>query len=185
MLPDRNEYASITVLAGVFPLDLTQYQLGVVSEARREWVTWKTEHEATPSGQRLLRYGDYTTQCAEYHPSPSIRGSVSIRYTTDDAVLVFRGKQSNSAAGIGYEQMHGHCRLLVRHADYDGAAFSAGDHRFHCWMDPANGTGNPEQWRVAGVTHHITHVVAQLADPSGSSANARTWSHAQPVAPCH
>lgn len=177
------EFASVAILAGVFPLDLTQYQPGITPEPRAEWETWWREHVNTPAGERLLAFGDYTTQCAHYRPSPGVPGSVSLRYTTDDAVLVFRGRQSNSGAGLGHEQMHGHCRLLVARADYDGASFSQGDHRIHCWTNPTNGPGNAMQWRTAAIVHHITHVVVQLQDAVGSSATVRAWarSHAPPA----
>jgi hypothetical protein len=183
-LTDIDRFASVTVLAGVFPHDLTNYQPGIEAEPRQEWLTWRREHAATSEDQRFLAFGDYTTQCAHYRPSPAVPGSVSLRYTTDDAILVFRGRQSNSGAGLGYEQIHGHCRLLVRRADYDGAVFSDGDTRMFCWTDPTNGTGNPEQWRVAAITHHITHLIVQLQDAAGSSAAIRTWARAQGPTSC-
>lgn len=183
-LRDANRFASVTVLAGVFPVDLTKYQPGVAAEPRVEWTAWWADRSSTPARDRMLAFGDYTTQCALYQPSPAVPGSVSLRYTTDDTVLVFRGRQSNSGTGLGHDQMHGHCRLLVARQDYDGAAFSAGDQQMHCWTDPANGTGNAAQWRTASVVHHITHVVAQLNDQVGSSAAARAWARAQPPAPC-
>jgi hypothetical protein len=179
-----DDLASVVVLAGVFPIDLSDYETGVTVEPRVEWEVWWSEHNNTPRDTRLLSYGDYTTQSARYRTSPSVPGSVSLRYTTDPATLVFRGKQSNSRAGLGYEQMHGHCRLLVRRTDYAGAAFSWGDQRVHCWTDPANGTGNPEQWRRASVVHHITQVAVQLKDVGGSTEAARTWARAQPVGSC-
>lgn len=183
-LANAGQYASVVVLAGVFPADLTQYQPGVASEPRSEWTTWWREHVTTPTNERMLAFGDYTTQCARYQPSPEVPGSVSLRYTIDDAVLVFRGRQSNNGTGLGHDQMHGHCRLLVARPDYDGSAFSWGDQRIACWTDPANGTGNAVQWRTASVVHHITHVVAQLQDQVGSSASARAWARVQPNGPC-
>lgn len=177
-------FASVVVLAGVFPQDLTHYQPGITAEPRTEWQTWWREHVATPTGERLLGFGDYTTQCANYQPSPEVPGSVSLRYTTDSAILVLRGRQSNGSSGLGHDQMHGHCRLLVRRPDYDGAAFSEGDQRIHCWTDPANGTGNAEQWRTASIGHHITHVIVQLQDAIGSSATLRAWARGQVPARC-
>jgi hypothetical protein len=97
---DVRSFASVVVLAGVFPFDLTRYQPGIQPEPRREWAIWRREHVATREGERLLGYADYTTQCAHYRPSPSLPGSVSLRYTTDDAILVFRGRQANSGAGL-------------------------------------------------------------------------------------
>jgi len=183
-LEHSRAFASVVVLAGIFPLDLTQYQPGIASEPRLDWTTWWQGHCATPNGERLLALGDYTTQCAHYQPSPEVPGSVSLRYTVDDAVLIFRGRQSGSAGGLGHEQMHGHCRLLVNRPDYDGAAFSWGDHRIRCWTNPSNGTGNAVQWRTASITHHITHVVTQVHDPTGSSASARSWARGQETTPC-
>jgi len=177
-------FGSVVVLAGVFPVDLTQYQPGVQSEPRLEWRTWRREHVGTPPGERPLGFGDYTTQCAHYRPSPAVPGSVSLRYTTEDAILVFRGRQANGGAGLGFEQIHGHCRLLVARPDYSGAVFSAGDQRIHCWTDPTKGPGNPEQWRTACLAHHITQVVVQLQDNAGSSATIRAWARGQVPAAC-
>jgi hypothetical protein len=179
-----NAFASIVVLAGVFPKDLTQYNQGITAEPRTEWQTWWRERLATPTSDRILGFADYTTQCARYQPSPEVPGSVSLRYTTDDAILVFRGRQSNGGTGLGHEQMHGHCRLLVGRSDYDGAAFSDGDQSIYCWTSPANGTGNAMQWRAAAIAHHITHVVVQLQDAVGSSATVRAWARGQVSAPC-
>ena len=184
MLGDAAAFPSITVVAGTFPIDLTRYQTGVTPEPRREWSVWHREHAVTEIGDRFLAFGDFTTQHAHYRPSPSVPGSVSLRYTTDDAILVLRGKQSNSGSGLGYEQIHGHCRLLISRAEYDGSVFSDGDRRMYCWRDPARGPGNPEQWRTAGLVHHMTHVVLQLQSPNGMTATARAWSRAQTPAAC-
>lgn len=181
---DAHSFASVVVLAGVFPFDLTRYQPGIQPEPRQEWAIWRREHLATMAGDRLLGYADYTTQCAHYRPSPAVPGSVSLRYTTDDAILVLRGRQANSGVGLGFEQIHGHARLLVARPDYDGAVFSAGDQRIHCWTDPAKGPGNPEQWRTTCLVHHMTHVVVQLQDAAGSSASIRAWARGQPPAAC-
>jgi hypothetical protein len=184
MLQDADSFASIVVLAGVFPRDLTGYQPGVATEPRTEWTTWWSEHVATGSAQRMLAFGDFTTQCAYYAPAVEVPGSVSLRYTTDDGTVVFRGRQSNNLTGFGHEQMHGHCRLLVSRSDYDGASFSWGDARFNCWTDPSFGTGNAMQWRTASIVHHISHVVVQLHDPVGSTSTARAWARAQIAPAC-
>jgi hypothetical protein len=183
-LRNAGAFASVVVLAGVFPVDLRRYQPGTALEPRAEWKTWWREHVATPADEALLAFGDYTTQCAHYQPAPEVPGSVSLRYTIDDAILVFRGRQSNSGAGFGHEQMHGHCRLLVSRAEYDGARFSEGDQRIYCWTDPSNGPGNAMQWRTAALVHHITHVVVQLQDAVGSSATARVWARGQVPSTC-
>ena len=178
------DFASVTVLGGVFPKDLSKYREGIATEPRKEWLTWRSEHCVTPNGARLLSFGDYTVQCAHYEPSIPVAGTVSLRYTTDQDFLVFRGVKSNSVKGVGHDQIHGHCRLLVARKDFDGAFFSEGDQRMQCWTDPTDGPGNAEQWRTAAIVHHITHVVAQVDDPTGVSITARAWARAQPDTPC-
>lgn len=182
---NAHAFASLTLLSGVFPRDLQKYRYGIDSERRVDWQTWWTEHSATSPSERLLAFGDYTTQCAHYHvPPDEARGTVSLRYTADADYLVFRGRKSNSATGFGHSQMTGHCRLLVRRPEFCGAAFSAGDADIHCWTSPTNGTGGYRQWRTASFVHHITHVVVQLQDAVGSSATLREWARAQPPVAC-
>jgi hypothetical protein len=178
-------FASVVALAGVFPQYLSQYQPGITLEPRTEWQVWWNDHVSTPADERLLAFGDYTTQHAHYHVTPEeARGTVSLRYTADDDFLVLRGRKSNSATGFGHNQMHGHCRLLIARPEYAGAAFSWADHRIHCWTNPSNGTGNFMQWRSASFVHHITLAVAQLQDPIGSSAAFRAWARSQAPAAC-
>jgi hypothetical protein len=185
-LVNAGVFAAVVVLAGVFPPHLMKYSpdKGRESEPRSEWSTWLREHHATPRADPPLGFGDYTTQCAHYAPSPEMRGSVSLRYTMDDEFLVFRGRRANSGSGLGNNQIHGHCILLVRSTDYAGAPFSSGDQRLYCWTDPTKGPGNPEQWRIASLVHHITNVVVQLQDPTFSSATFRAWARGQVPAPC-
>lgn len=178
-------FASVVVLAGVFPQDLSKFQYGLDTEPRTEWQSWWLEHTHTLPGERLLGFGDYTTQHAHYHvPPEEARGTVSLRYTVDDAFLVLKGRKSSSATGFGHSQMHGHCRLLVARPDYCGPAFSNGDHVIQCWTNASKSPGSYVAWRTASFVHHITHVVTQLHDPSGSSATARQWARAQSAPAC-
>lgn len=78
-LRNADEFASVVVLAGVFPTDLTQYQPGVTSEPRTEWITWWRDHVATPTDERMLAFGDYSTQCARYQPSPEVPADPQLR----------------------------------------------------------------------------------------------------------
>lgn len=185
-LGNAASFTSVVVLAGVFPPHLTKYSpdKGRESEPRLEWSAWLRQHRAIPSVDPPIGFGDYTTQCAHYTPAPEMRGSVSLRYTMDDTFLIFRGRQANSGSGLGNNQIHGHCILLIGSADYAGAAFSSGDQSIHCWADPTRGPGNPEQWRIASLVHHITNVVVQLQDVTFSSATVRGWARGQVPEPC-
>jgi hypothetical protein len=184
VLVTPGEFASIVVLAGVFPRDLMEFDYGKSAVARREWQSWWKEHASKSSGDRPLGFGDYTTSCAHYQAAPSVPASVSLRYTTDHEILVFRGRQSDTAKGFANDQMTGHCRLLLDLPEYDGAGFSWGDQRIYCWAQDPRRPGNAEQWRAAAIVHHVTHVVVQLHDPLGSSAAARKRARAHVLRAC-
>lgn len=167
-LPHLQEYRSITLAAGSFPPDLSDIQVGIALIPRLGWGLWLNLKTMTGLNRPVI-YGDYGIQHPEYARIetrfPSF--TASIRYTTDDHFLVFRGKV---ARVHGYEQYGEHCRVLIERPDYSGQAFSEGDADIwkyaHGQVTNANGVtnGSPEVWRRVGTNHHITKVVRQLAN---------------------
>ena len=86
----------------------------------------------------------------------------NIRYTTDDATLVPRAV--GAVIQEGAEQYRQLCRLLVAQPEFAGRDFTWGDHQI---AECADGIGEPgwqNQWRGAGTSHHLRHVVEQLAE---------------------
>jgi hypothetical protein len=144
---------------------------GVVPEGtigrlpRHEWLLWLALQRLQPS--RLPTFGDYAVQ----NPRPPLEDQPSgpgqranIRYTTDEATLVPRAV--GPVIQHGPEQYRELCQLLVAQPEFAGPEFSWGDRVI---ADCANGTHDPgwqTQWRAAGTSHHLNHVVHQLVGVS-------------------
>ncbi|ORX17979.1 hypothetical protein AWC31_16370 [Mycolicibacterium wolinskyi] len=141
---------------------------GVVNEGtigrlpRREWDLWRDL--AAMQISRLPTFGDYAIQ----NPKPPFEGQSSgpgqranIRYTADQTTLVPRAV--GAVIQEGAEQYRELCELLVSQPEFAGADFSWGDQEI---FDCAYGLSEPgwqEQWRGAGTSHHLGHVVDQLS----------------------
>jgi hypothetical protein len=131
---------------------------------RREWLLWSA---LSKSGMgRLPTYGDYAIQ----HPEPpmdivegqiplGIRGA--IRYTHETETVIPRAKAPRLEEGR--EQYRQLCELLVNQPEFAGRDFTWGDRQI---AECAAGECEPgweEHWRGAGTSHHLRHVVDQLA----------------------
>jgi hypothetical protein len=113
---------------------------------------------------RRPTFGDYAIQ----NPDPPLDDQPSgpgqranIRYTTDAATLAPRAV--GAVIQEGAEQYRQLCRQLVAQPEFAGADFSWGDLQI---AECADGVGEPgwqNRWRGAGTSHHLRHVVDQLA----------------------
>jgi hypothetical protein len=129
---------------------------------RREWDLWCALTELGLS--RRPTFGDYAIQ----NPDPPLDDQPSgpgqranIRYTTDAATLAPRAV--GAVIQEGAEQYRQLCRQLVAQPEFAGADFSWGDLQI---AECADGVGEPgwqNRWRGAGTSHHLRHVVDQLA----------------------
>ncbi len=159
------EWRSVVLLATAMHRSLGG---GVVQEGtvgrlpRREWQLWSALR--TSGAARLPTYGDYAVQ----HPEPPSDGESSgpgmranVRYTLDDVTVVPRGRGPLQQEGA--EQYRGLCRQITDEPQFAGPGFTWGDGLID---DCANGMGEPgsqSRWRGAGTSHHLRHVVEQLA----------------------
>jgi Beta protein len=158
-------WRSVVLLGSSMPSTLGG---GVVVEGtigrlrRREWELWSALVALHPS--RLPTFGDYAVQNPEppLEDQPTGPGQrANIRYTTDDATLVPRAV--GAVIQEGAEQYRDLCRLLVDQPEFAGRDFTWGDQQI---ADCADGIGEPgwqNQWRGAGTSHHLRHVIEQLA----------------------
>ena len=182
-LPGLSRWRTYAVVAGCFPMDLTDDDpdLQLNPHERTEWNVWLRQTEALAQAAaagggavRLPAFGDYTTQCATFAPPAATSGSCSLRYTTDTQILVYRGRKIDRAKGYTSDQYIGHARTLYTSAEFYGGHFSEGDARVATKAHPlATGPGNPQYWRVAGINHHLATTLAQIASPDGTSTHAR------------
>jgi hypothetical protein len=159
------DWRSVVLIGSSMPRSLGG---GVVQEGtigrlpRREWDLWCALAALHPS--RLPTFGDYAIQNPEppLEEQPSGPGQrANIRYTTDEATLAPRAV--GAVIQEGAEQYRQLCRLLVAQPEFAGPEFSWGDHQI---AECANGIGEPgwqNQWRGAGTSHHLRHVVDQLS----------------------
>lgn len=158
-------WRSVVLLGGSMPSTLGG---GIVAEGtigrlpRREWDLWSALAALEPS--RLPTFGDYAVQNPEppLEDQPSGPGQrANIRYTIDNATLVPRAV--GAVIQEGAEQYRELCRLLVAQPEFAGREFTWGDRQI---AECADGIGEPgwqNQWRGAGTSHHLRHVVDQLS----------------------
>jgi hypothetical protein len=155
MVASRFPWHSVTVASGAMPLAMPSGPNTMVSRLPRWDLTlWRRLRDLD------VQYSDYGVG----HPTPP-RGSrhprPNIRYTTDDAWWIYRWPTDTHLA----DAVHELCRMVVAadHWPADGARFSWGDAQiFQRTLRPGR-PGNATSWRAWATSHHIAHVVAQLA----------------------
>lgn len=161
-IPHPDSFASITLLAGSFPRNLTGLSLGIHELPRLEWANWEAALD-NPQIQRRPGFGDYTIQHAEFFEPPTQSNpSASIRYTASSNWVVVRGQGLRVKKGPGYKQYIGNARLLAERDEFCGSAFSAGDDYMHSIAQVGKNTGNPGSWLFAGINHHLAFVSRQV-----------------------
>jgi hypothetical protein len=164
-LAAAGEWRSVVLMGTSMPSSLGG---GVVKEGtigrlpRREWDLWCDLRDF--GLDRIPTYGDYAIQ----HPDPPLEGHetgpgqrANIRYTTNEVTLVPRAV--GAVVTEGREQYRDLCRQLVVQPEYAGREFTWGDELI---ADCAYGHDEPgwqNHWRGAGTSHHLRHVVEQLA----------------------
>lgn len=130
-----------------------------------DWRVW--HREVTDPSQSLPRrpsYSDYTIQHAIYsEPQGPLNISASIRYTSGDYWVIMRGEGLRNADGPGYAQYPANALLLTARNEFCGADFSYGDEYIRDIALQNKKTGSPETWLRAGINHHLTFVVRQIA----------------------
>jgi hypothetical protein len=81
-----------------------------------------------------------------------------------------RGEGVRNDDGPGFAQWPANAKLLCGRPEYCGADFSDGDGCIRERSILGGKTGNAETWLRAGINHHLTFVVRQLARMADSVA---------------
>lgn len=162
-IPDIDDWRTLVVAASGFPENLSGIGASSVDLLpRAEWVLWMRLWSQRSTIPRMPAFGDY----AIAHPDitdvdPRImRMSANLRYTTEDAWLVFKGR---NVRDHGFEQFQDICAHLVTRPEFSGPGFSAGDAYLAACSTRSQGPGNATNWRQAGTNHHVAMVVSQIA----------------------
>lgn len=168
-IPNIESFRTFILMGGYFPLDLSKFSVGSHLLERNDYKFWITEIKNLKK-KRLPIYSDYTIQ----HPflnnnlPPIPNPSASIRYTSDLHWVIMRGEALHKDNGLGYEQYPANAELLCNRSEYCGPDFSQGDKYISTKRMVVKNPGSPGTWLQAGINHHLTFVVRQLASLSDS-----------------
>lgn len=161
VLPNLNNWRSLSVCGSSFPINLTDITANTTDTIDRiEWHFWN--RLILMAGlKRKPSFGDYTIahwNTVELDPR-IMTMSASIRYTCDDYWLIIRGISVKKESG----QHHNLCSILIARPEYCGAAYSWGDNYINECAARRVGPGNPTTWRKVANNHHFQKVAVQLA----------------------
>lgn len=168
-IPNLGAWRTFTMISGAFPRDLTGFKIGTHELPRADWLTWRNEIVGSaPKQTRPPRFGDYTIQHPIFSEPPlGANVSASIRYTSDEHWIILRGEGLRKQGGTGHRQYIAHSILLRERPEYCGPGFSYGDRYIDEIATMGLKPGSPETWIRAGVNHHVTFVVRQIANLRG------------------
>jgi len=150
------EWADIIVSSSSFPENLTGFSVSppVSGITRYEWESWKIINTGNRNG--VVKYGDYGTKAA-FYADVRFAGTVSLKYTTKEKYLIFRGEKTDNHE-LGHGQFIKHAKDLVKHDNYSGKDFCWGDLRYYeiSIQDLDGKPGNATNWVQFSQNHHIT-----------------------------
>ena len=163
-LPYLKDWLTVSIIGGAFPKDLSGFRPGIHTHDRLDWGNW-CEQVIQDGLSRLPAYGDYTIQHANYS-EPPLRAnfSASIRYAAKSHWVIMRGEGVFSDNSLGFAQYPAQAALLREHDDFLGRDYSAGDRYIDTLGAQTAQKGNAGSWLRAGINHHITLVVNELAN---------------------
>ena len=174
LIPNLHEWRSFIVAGGAFPKDLSDLaknQKHILP--RTDWVNWRNQVTSKIPLLRVPIYGDYSIQHAKYSRHIGhLRYSASIRYTTDENWIIMRGEDVFNPNGPRFKQYPDWAILLCNLPEYCGENYSSGDKYIKDMSLQSAVTGDASSWLQAGINHHMTFVVRQLANLFGPSIAA-------------
>ncbi len=172
-LPSLHQWRTFTVASGAFPKDLRGFQVGQHVLARSDWHNWRDGVTNSGALSRLPSFSDYTIQHPIFGEPPEFPNtSASVRYTHYDYWVIMRGEGLRNDNGPGFDQYPANALLLCERDEFCGAAFSYGDAYIHGIAEQTTQTGGLKTWLRAGINHHMTLVVRQIASLFVSSVVA-------------
>jgi len=164
LLPSLDDWRTLTVVAGAFPLSMAQLTRDEWNERNRhDWRGWRLLVTGKRPPKRLPSYGDYTIAHPNLPPTGRATILAQLRYTVENAWLIWKGWNVFTHPD-GYDQFYAICADLVKSSDFLGADFSSGDQEIAEKATNSGSSGNAESWRRIATTHHLEMVLAQIAN---------------------
>ena len=170
-VPLLSSWRTFTVVSGAFPKNLSELEKNRQHElSRDDWLHWLDQIKNGSTLARRPAFGDYTIQHPFYSTPPKRANvSASIRYAADKYWVIMRGEGLRNKKGPGFAQYWANAQLLASRPEFKGADFSKGDDYIYKKSQPTNNPGSPTTWISAGINHHLTLVVRQIASLFESS----------------
>jgi hypothetical protein len=155
-LATLDKWRTITVAAGAFPVDLSQFSAWKLGEHPRFDAQLFDRVMRRPPREDI-RYADY----AIAHPSLSTGTPFApppqLRYTIAEHWLVLKGSKRDPRGNAQFQEI---CLQIAAHPDFAGTALGRADQRIAAGSP--EGPGNGTTWRTVGTTHHLDLVAARL-----------------------
>ena len=164
-VPHLNDWRSLTLASGAFPMDLRSFSVGEHPLPRLDWQAWLRLMRLGGQPTRRPSYGDYTIQHAIYGEPPERPNfSASIRYAAEDYWVIMRGAGVFTDGSPGFAQWPANALRLCRRREFRGEDFSYGDRYIWEMSQQTGQTGSAETWLRAGINHHLVFVARQIAN---------------------
>lgn len=165
-IPHVEKWRTFTVAGGAFPKDLSHMEKHNQHDIpRSDWVIWRALMNKL---ERQPSFADYTVQYPIYLPQTSAANpSASIRYSLEEKWVIVRGEGLRNPKGAGFKQYPAQAQILTNQKNvFKGENFSAGDAYIaeKAKDIKTKKTGNPKTWLEAGINHHVSLVVDQIAN---------------------
>ena len=155
-LKQPNDWRNLILTSSAFPEMLTGGTDSEMRYPRLDWQLWSTV--ASNLEQRQPTFGDYGTESwkmgekVPYGPAPHIR------YALENEWVVVKGNKER-----GHEGFYSVAQIMTEMDEFAGQDFSPGDKYLASRAQMNGGPGGAKEWRMAGGSHHMAHVVNQLA----------------------
>jgi hypothetical protein len=164
-IPNINNYRTVTLLSGAFPINLSHISPGLAFVPRSDWALWQGVNSSRPI--RRPSFGDYTAAHPDQHLQEIdprfMQVSASIRYATDDDWLIVRGRSTRNPRFGGTAQYQDLSRVLIAQPQFTGHGFSwASTFIEECAANQHR--GNPASWRKVATNRHVVLAAHQIAN---------------------
>jgi len=164
LMPNLDEWRTVTVLASAFPYSLAPLIRGQWNPRNRhDWRGWRQLVTGTHRPTRLPSFGDYAIAHPDLPPEGRATILAQLRYATPESWLIWKGSNVFSHPN-GFNQFFAICEDMITRPEYRGQAFSWGDAEIQRKATNHDSPGNAEIWRRIGTSHHLETVLDQIAN---------------------
>jgi hypothetical protein len=165
-----SRFRSFIILGTAFPASMQDLAVPGGMVDRQDWLFYKKLVATLPGSMRMPSFGDYTVVNPTFTANfdmRMIKPAGKVVYTTKDQWMIRKGGSFRGNPG----QMHNHCSDIVRSGLFCGAGYSNGDDYIaRCARREATaGPSTLTRWKEIGISHHIMHVLHDLATLCGGA----------------